>query len=78
MFERFWARQARVRVGLVENAYKTIEILTILQKHCSRCNAHLALLKRSIQRMQFYMVLTRPWRIGVGVIWPVVILRLKH
>ena len=36
MFERFWARQARVRVGLVKHAYKTYEILTILQKHCSR------------------------------------------
>ena len=24
------------------------------------------------------MVLTRPWRIGEGVIWAVVILRLKH
>ena len=27
---------------------------------------------------EMLMVLTRPWRIGVGVIWPVVILRLKH
>ena len=27
---------------------------------------------------EIVMVLTRPWRIGVGVIWPVVILRLKH
>ena len=27
---------------------------------------------------EMLMVLTRPWRIGVGVVWPVVILRLKH
>ena len=27
---------------------------------------------------EILMVLTRPWRIGVGVVWPVVILRLKH
>ena len=27
---------------------------------------------------EIVMVLTRPWRIGVGVVWPVVILRLKH
>ena len=27
---------------------------------------------------EIWMVLTRPWRIGVGVFWPVVILRLKH
>ena len=27
---------------------------------------------------EMLMVLTRPWRIGVGVGWPVVILRLKH
>ena len=36
MFESFWARQARVRVGLVKNVYKTNKILTILQTHCSR------------------------------------------
>ena len=27
---------------------------------------------------EILMVLTRPWRIGVGVVWPVVIIRFKH
>ena len=27
---------------------------------------------------EMLVVLTLPWRIGVGVVWPVVILRLKH
>ena len=78
MFESFWARQARVRVGLVKNAYKSKQILTILQKHCSRTWRPRWTVEKVYEINEIWMVLTRPWRIGVGVVWPVVILRLNH
>ena len=34
--------------------------------------------QKAYKSNEILMVLTRPWRIGVGVVWPVVILRLKH
>ena len=34
--------------------------------------------QKAYKTYDILMVLTRPWRIGVGVVWPVVILRLKH
>ena len=77
MFECFWARQARVRVGLVENAYKIDNILTILQKHCSRTGRPYRYCQNAYNTHEIWMVLTRPWRIGEGVVWRVVILRLK-
>ena len=33
--------------------------------------------KHAYKTNEIVMVLTRPWRIGVGVVWPVVILRLN-
>ena len=34
--------------------------------------------KKAYKTDEMLMVLTRRWRIGVGVVWPVVILRLQH
>ena len=34
--------------------------------------------QKAVKTNEMLMVLTRPWRIGVGVVWQVVILRLKH
>ena len=47
------------------------KMLLSLQKPNRNCD-------KAYKTNEMLMVLTRPWRIGVGVVWPVVILRLKH
>ena len=64
------------------------DLSTMFIKHLQYCgfreNVGLAagfaivVFKQPIKQLKFSMVLTRPWRIGVGAVWPVVILRLKH
>ena len=78
MFERFWARQARVRVGLVKNAYKTNKHIDDFAKTLLSLQAGCRTFQNANNTNEFLMVLIRPWRIGVGVVWPVVILRLNH
>ena len=34
--------------------------------------------QNAYKTIQILMVVTRPWRIGVGVVWAVVIIRLNH
>ena len=34
--------------------------------------------QKAYKSNEMLMFFTRPWRIGVGVVWPVVILRLNH
>ena len=78
MFESFWARQARVRVGLVKNAYKPQKNLYDFVKTVLSLQDGYITCQKAYKTNEMFMVLTRPWRIGVGVVWPVVILRLKH
>ena len=45
-------------------------LLSLQAGHCT--------FQKANKTNEMLMVLNRPWRIGVGVVWPVVILRLKH
>ena len=54
-----------------ENIDDFAKMLLPLQERCRTC-------KKVYKTNDLLMVLTRPLRIGVGVVWPVVILRLKH
>jgi hypothetical protein len=49
----FWAGQAASGLGLLRIAYKTNEILTVLQKYCSRCRPGTVIFKRLITLMKF-------------------------
>ena len=57
-----------IKLKRIDDFAKTL--LSLQRPHCT--------FEKVNKTKEIVMVLTRPWGIGVGVIWPVVILRLKH
>ena len=62
----FWAGQAAIGLGLLISVYKTNEILTVLQKQCSRCRVRTGLVKRLIKTMKFECVCHGPGQLEVS------------